>query len=90
MMFAPGCNLDVVYLAEPDVSLSVARTVVPFRYSILPAGVPANDETTAVKVTDLPCTEGLTDEATEVVVVALVTTCNNGLEVLPVKLESQL
>jgi len=38
----------------------------------------------------MPCTEGLTDEATEVVVVALVTTCNNGLEVLPVKLESQL
>jgi hypothetical protein len=83
MLFAPVGSLDVVYLAEPDVSLSVARTVVAFRYSILPAGVPAGDETSAVKVIGFPDTEGFADETSEVVVVALVTTCDSVLDVLP-------
>ena len=64
----------MVYLAEPDVSLSVARTVLPLRYSTLPVGVPAGDETVAVKVTGFPDTEGFMDETRVVVVVALVTT----------------
>ena len=59
------------YLAEPDVSFSVARTVVPLRYSILPVGVPANDETSAVKVTGFPDAEGLIDENSVVIVAAL-------------------
>ena len=90
MLLAPGGNFDVVYLAEPDVSVSVARTVVPFKYLILPVGVPANDETTAVKVTGFPDIEGFMDETSVVVVVALVTTCDNVLDVLPVKFESPL
>jgi hypothetical protein len=56
MLLAPGGNFEVVYLTEPDVSLSVARTVAPFRYLFLPVGVPANDETVAVKVTGFPDT----------------------------------
>lgn len=90
MLLAPGGNFDVVYLAEPDVSFTVPRTFVPFRNAILPVGVPANDETTAVKVTGLPCTEGFTDETSVVVVMALVTTCDTVLDVLPVKLLSPL
>ena len=90
MMLSPGGNLDVVYLAEPEVSLSVARTVVPLRNWTLPVGVPANDETTAVKVTGFPDTEGFMDETSVVVVVAVVTTCDNVLDVLAVKLLSPL
>ena len=69
----------MVYLAAPDLSVTVASTVVPFRNSILPVGVPADDETSAVKVTGFPDTEGFIDETSVVVVVALteVTTCDN-------------
>ena len=91
MMLVPSGNLDVVYLAEPDVSVTVARIVFPLRNSILPVGVPANDETDAVKLTGFPDTEGLIEE-TSLVVVAVwaVTTCDRVLEVLPVKLEVPL
>ena len=88
MMLVPGGNVEVVYLAEPDVSVTVAKTFVPFRNWTLPVGVPAKEKTTTVKVTGLPCTEGLMDESRVVVVVALPTTCDSVLEVLPVKLES--
>jgi hypothetical protein len=74
MVCEPYDNLDAVSSAEPEVSFSVANTVLPSKYLILPVGVPANDETVAVNVTDLSCVEGLTDETTEVVVAALVTT----------------
>jgi hypothetical protein len=90
MLLEPAGSLEVVYLAEPDVSVTVARTAVPFRNWTLPVGVPANDETAAVKVTDLPCTEGLIDESSVVVVVALDTTCDTVLDVLPVKLPPPL
>ena len=90
MMLEPGGKVKVVYLAEPDVSAFVARTVLPFRNWTLPVGVPANDETVEVNVTDLPCTDGLIDESRVVVVVALVTTCVTVLDVLPVKLLSPL
>jgi hypothetical protein len=89
-MLKPAGNFDVVYLAEPDVSVTVARTVVPFRYAILPTGVPANEETVAVKVTDLPCTDGFKEDTSVVVLVALVTTCDSIFDVLPVKFESPL
>jgi hypothetical protein len=69
--FAPGGNFDVVYFADPEVSFTVARTVVPFRNLILPVGVPANDETDAVRVTGFPDTEGLVDESSAVVAVVL-------------------
>jgi hypothetical protein len=90
MLVAPGGSFDVVTFAEPDESVTVARRVVPFRYSTRPVGVPANDETVAVKVTDLPCNEGFKDDKSTVVVVALVTSCDNGVDVLAVKLESPL
>src|ERR1035437_4526818 len=72
MLLAPGVNCDVVYVAEPGVSVSVARTVVPFRYLILPVGVPANDETSAVKATSFPDTEAFIGETRAVVVVVVV------------------
>src|SRR5580658_7967128 len=90
MLLVPGGSLDVVYSAEPDMSVGVATMVVPFRNSTLPLGVPANDETCAVKVTGFPDAEGLIDESSEVVVMALVTTCDHVLDVLPVKLLSPL
>ena len=52
--------------------------------------MPANEETTAVKVTGFPSTEGFTEESSVVVVVALTTTCDTVLDVLPVKLLSPL
>ena len=68
---APGGNFDVVYLAEPDVSVSVARTVVPFRYLILPVGVPGGYVDGGRLVTGCPSLEGFSDEL-KVVVVAIV------------------
>lgn len=90
MLLCPGGNFEVVYLAVPDVSGTVARRVVPFRYLILPVGVPPPDcgDTVAVKVTDLPFTEGFKDDTSVVVVIALTTTWDKGADVLEAKLES--
>jgi len=88
MLLAPGGNFKVVYLTEPEVSVRVARTVVPSRNWTLPVGVPADDETRAVKVTGFPDTEGLIDESSVVVVVAWVTVTCTPNELLPAKLLS--
>jgi len=69
MLLEPAGNFDVVYLAEPEFRVTVAKTVVPFKNSTLPVGVPHDDETLAVKLTGLPDTEGLRDESSVVVVV---------------------
>ena len=90
MLLLPGRNFDVVYLAEPDVRVAVAKIVMPLRNWTFPVGVPADDETVAVKLTDFPNTEGFMNESSVVVVLALVTTCDNVLDVLPVKLLSPL
>ena len=90
MMLVPSGNLDVVYLAEPDVSFFVTRTVVPFRNSILPVGVPDNDETAAVNVTDLPCTEGFAAETSVVVVKALPVPESGAVLWLPVPLSEMV
>jgi len=72
MMLVPSGNLDVVYLAEPDVSFFVTRTAVPFRYLILPVGMsPEDDETEVVNITGFSDTDGLTEERSVVVVVVV-------------------
>lgn len=48
------------------------------------------DDTVAVNVTDAPKVDGLSDEASVVVVEAVFTTCEIALEVLPLKLVSPL
>lgn len=88
MVFGPAGNFAVVYFVEPELIVTFARTVAPFRNCTVPVGVPAADVMVAVKVTTFPNTEGLTDETSVVVLVELVTTCDNTVEVLPVRLES--
>ena len=58
-------------------SVPLPMTVIPSRKLTVPAGVPAPGLTTAtvaVKVTDWPKTDGLTEEVRLVVVLALLTT----------------
>ena len=58
--------------------------VPPCRNSMFPVGVPvpgATTATVAVKVTGWPTTDGLTEEATAVVVAALLTTWEVAVEV---------
>ena len=81
----PEGNADVLYLATPALSVTVARLTVPFRNWTFPVGVPPGDETVAVNVTDFPDTEGLIDEIKTVVVEAFVTTWDSAADVLPVK-----
>ena len=65
--------------------------VAPFLNVTVPVGVLLYCGTTvAVKVTDSPTVGGFTDETSMVVALALVTTCVNGVDVLPVKLDSPL
>jgi hypothetical protein len=64
-------------------------TAVPSRKLTVPVGVPepgATTATVAVKVTDWPKTDGLTDDVRPVVVLALLTTCDTTALVLPLKL----
>jgi hypothetical protein len=56
-----------MYLAEPDFRGTVFSTVVPFRNSTVPVGVPEDEETVAVKVIDFPYGEGLREEISVVV-----------------------
>ena len=72
----PTANAEVVNVAVPPDTVPVPRVVVPSRKVTVPVGLPApgaTGATVAVKVTDCPNTDGLADEATVVVVVALLT-----------------
>ena len=69
-------------------SAPVPITVTPSRKFTVPVGVPAPGLTTAtvaVKVVDCPKTVGLTDEVRLVVVLALFTTWDTAVLVLPLK-----
>jgi hypothetical protein len=66
----------VVKVAVPPDSVPVPRVVVPSRNVTVPLGLLAPGAVTvtvAVKVTLCPKTDGLTDDATVVVVLALLT-----------------
>lgn len=60
-------------VATPPLSVPVPIGLPPSRNVTVPVGVPAPDETVAVKVTDCPKTEGLLLEATVVEVLAWLT-----------------
>lgn len=82
----PAARVDVVNVALPLLSVTVASDVVPSLNVTVPVGVPLVDGfAVAVKVTALPCVAGFSDEITAVVVAALLTTKFRAAEVLPVK-----
>jgi hypothetical protein len=60
--------VEVVKVALPLTSVLVPRVVVPSVRVTLPVGVPVRELTVAVRVTDCPNTEGLTEEVRRVVV----------------------
>ena len=73
--------------------MPVPSVVAPSLNVTVPLGVPAPGDaalTVAVKVTDWPNTDGLNEDASVVVVSALVTVCVRTDEVLLVKLTSLL
>ncbi len=83
----------------PELALPPDKLTVPPKFTPLvwnctvPVRVPAPGNTAltvAVNVTDWPNTDGLTDEATVVVVLAWFTVCVSTVEVLGVKLASSL
>jgi hypothetical protein len=68
--------VEVVSVAVPADSVPVPNVVVPSRNVTIPDGLPAPRATivtVAVNVTLCPDTDGFTDEATVVVVLALLT-----------------
>jgi len=87
----PTANVLVVNVAVPPESVPVPSVVVPSRNVTAPVGVPEPGvltPTVAVNVTLCPATDGFTDEATVVVVLALLTVRVNAVLVLPLKLAS--
>src|SRR2546427_11628411 len=86
-------RVEVMKVAEPAVKVPVPMVVPASLKTTVPVGVPvpgAVAVTVAVKVTDWPNTEGLTEEVTAVAVLALLTVCVKLGEVLPLKLTSPL
>jgi hypothetical protein len=74
MEWLPTDREEVLKDALPLLRVALPREVAPSLKVTLPVGVPVVLElTVAVKVTDWPDTEGLTDEITPVVVDALFT-----------------
>ena len=77
-------------VAEPEASVTVPREIIPSKNSTVPAAFPTPGvvvATVAVKVTDCPKSEGFTEDANAVVVLALFTTWLTGVLVLVKKLE---
>jgi hypothetical protein len=62
MNFVPTLKVVVANIATPPVRVVVPRFAVPFLKVTLPAGVPHDDETVAVNITDSPNVDGLRDE----------------------------
>ena len=81
----------VLKVATPPLRVPVPNVAAPSLNVTVPVGVPApgaTAATVAVNVTDWPNTEGLADEVSEVVVLAMVTVCETVLEVLVFKFVS--
>ena len=77
---------DVAKVATPEpLRATVPSTVAPSENVTLPAGVPPAEVTVAVKVTDCPEVDGLSDDVSAVEVEA-VTFCASALELLAWKL----
>jgi len=88
MLCAPDARVEVVNFAVPPLMVTVFSVVVPSMKVTVPVGVPVNSGVTvAVKVTDWPRLDGLAEETSLVLVVALPTTCFTVFEVLPRNVE---
>ena len=90
MVCSPADKALVVSVAEPEARVTVAKAVEPSRKVTVPVGVPEPEAgaTVAVKVTELPETDGLALLARVVVVASLFTTfCTKARLVLAEKLE---
>ncbi len=84
-------SAEVTKVTEPPLNVLVARAVAPSLKVTVPVGVPTPGETAltvAVKVTNWPKTEGLAEDETAVLLLALFTTWLNVEEVLVVKFPS--
>src|SRR2546427_565056 len=82
-----------MYVAWPELRVTVARVVAPSLKAIVPVGVPVpgdNAVTVAVKVTVCPVTDGLAEDMRTVVVPALLTVWVKFGEVPGLKLPSPL
>jgi hypothetical protein len=80
-----------VNVAVPADNGLVPIVIVPLRKVTVPVGVPAPGlvtETVAVKVTLCPTADGFGEEDSDVVVFALLTTCETAVLVLVLKLPS--
>ena len=84
----PLASAVVEYFATPALNVALPSVVLPLLKVTVPVGVPPYlPVTVAVKVTELPVLEGFAEEASVVVVAAVLTTWLTTLDVLPVKLE---
>jgi hypothetical protein len=91
--WAPTLSVLVLKVAVFPVRVPVPSVVAPSLKVTMPLGVPAPGEVTltvAVNVTDCPKTDGVPEEATVVVVAALLTVWVRAELALPVKLTSPL
>jgi hypothetical protein len=71
----------MVKLADPDSSVATPAAEPPSLNTTLPAGVPTDEVTEAVKVTGWPMAEGSSDGLNESVAVGSFTTCFSIAEV---------
>lgn len=85
MECVPTDRDEVLNVALPLLSVTVPSVEEPFLKVTVPAGVPPLEVTAAVKVTDWPDVDGLREEVSEVVVLALLTVCVSTGEVLLAK-----
>ena len=91
MVFEPTVRSEVVKLAVPAFNVTFLSVVVPSLKTTVPVGVPLNcGATAALNVTGFPNSDGFCDEVSVVTLVALLTTCFTGFEVLAPKFASPL
>ena len=93
MLCRPSANVELVYVAAPELSVNVPSVVLPSSKVSMPVGVPAPGligVTVPVKLTDWPYTEGLTDEVSVVLTPALLTVWASADDVLELKSELPL
>src|SRR5204863_5692451 len=93
-VWPPTLNAVVASVARPEALMVMLVGVPPSMLNVtVPVRVPAPGDTAltvAVKVTDWPNTDGLNEDASVVVVSALLTVCVAAAEVLAKKLASLL
>ncbi len=75
MLWSPTLKPVVVYEATPPESVPGPKVAGPSLKVTVPVGVPPDDDTVAVNVTDCPTVLGLAEDETLVVLPALLTVC---------------